>query len=190
MSSQMISLLPPFSISVETGLLLEADYRPSPHYDARPDPQDLSLVVIHGISLPPGQFGGEAVSHLFLGTLDTESHPYYRQLHGVRVSAHLFIRRTGEVIQFVPFHQRAWHAGVSRFGARHRCNDYAIGIELEGTDTSPYTEQQYACLSQVLSALRTAYPSLFHAPVVGHADIASLRKTDPGSGFVWSNLAK
>lgn len=194
MSAHSISPQPPesdfFSVSRESGLLLGATYRPSPHCDARPDPEDISLVVIHGISLPPGKFGGEDVANLFLGQLDTQAHPYYRQLQGVKVSAHLFIRRTGEVIQFVPFHLRAWHAGVSRFGVRHHCNHFSIGIELEGTDTCPYTEQQYASLSLVLSALRTTYPSLTHAPVMGHSDIAPLRKTDPGAGFEWTNLAR
>jgi len=171
-----------------TGVLVGADYRPSPHQDDRPDPQALSLLVIHGISLPPGQFGGEAVSELFLGNLDSNAHPYYRQLVGVRVSAHLWIRRSGEVVQFVPFHCRAWHAGVSKFGQYRQCNDFSIGIELEGTDTCPYTDAQYEALTQVIHALRQAYPSLASAPIVGHADIAPLRKTDPGSSFDWEKL--
>ena len=177
-----------FSISSKTGLLAGAEYRPSTHYDARPDPEDLSLVVLHGISLPPGKFGGEAVSALFLGQLDPQAHPYYPLLAGVRVSAHLFIRRTGEIIQFVPFHHRAWHAGLSRLGSRENCNDFSIGIELEGTDTSGYADIQYNVLSAVLSVLRSTYPSLKNAPVLGHSDIAPLRKSDPGAGFNWAKL--
>jgi AmpD protein len=173
------------AIDRQTGLLNLASFYPTSHYDERSDVNDLSLVVIHGISLPPGQFGGSDVIDLFQGKLNCTRHPYYALLQGVRVSSHLFIRRDGEVVQFVPFHLRAWHAGVSRFAHRKACNDFSIGIELEGTDTSAYTDTQYDALNAVLVALRDAYPSLTQAPVLGHSDIAPQRKTDPGVGFDW-----
>lgn len=172
-------------VNVATGWLDEAQVMPTAHQDARPEGQGPELVVVHGISLPPGQFGSDDVQKLFLGQLKVDEHPFYWQLQGVRVSAHLFIRRDGSLMQFVPFHARAWHAGLSRLGNRSGCNDFSIGIELEGTDTCAYEPAQYACLNEVLVALRAAYPSLAGVPVVGHADIAPLRKTDPGLGFDW-----
>jgi AmpD protein len=177
-------------IDTQTGLLKEAIYYPTTHHDTRSCTQDLSLVVIHAISLPPGQFGGNDVISLFQGILDCELQPYYAQLKGLRVSAHLFIRRDGSSCQFVPFHLRAWHAGVSRFANRISCNDFSIGIELEGTDTSAYTDAQYDTLNCVLIALRAAYPSLSNAPVVGHSDISPYRKTDPGLGFNWAAIQR
>jgi AmpD protein len=175
-------------IDTQTGLLNNALLHLSDHCDLRLCPDDLALIVVHGISLPPGQFGGDDVLDLFQGTLDCHKHPYYAQLKGVRVSSHLFIRRDGEVVQFVPFHLRAWHAGMSRFANRTACNDFSIGIELEGTDTGSYTDTQYESLNAVLVALRDAYPSLAQAPVVGHSDIAPQRKTDPGLGFDWGRV--
>lgn len=175
-------------VNVATGWLDEAQVMPTAHQDARPEGQGPELVVVHGISLPPGQFGSDDVQKLFLGQLKGNEHPFYWQLQGVRVSAHLFIRRDGSLVQFVPFHARAWHAGLSRLGSRSRCNDFSIGIELEGTDTCAYESVQYARLNEVLAALRAAYPALVNAPVVGHADIAPLRKTDPGLGFDWQAL--
>lgn len=174
-------------INVATGYVESVTTYVSPHYDARPA-ADMRLIVVHGISLPPGEFEGSDVIDLFMGRLSIKRHPYYSLLDGIRVSAHVFIRRTGEVIQFVPFHQRAWHAGVSRFGADDACNDFSIGIELEGTDTCAYTEAQYGQLVQLLAALKEAYPSLATAPVVGHSDIAPMRKSDPGSQFDWSRI--
>ena len=159
----------------------------SPHCDQRPPDMPVELVVIHGISLPPGEYGGAGVEQLFLGRLDPNAHPYYAEIAHLEVSAHLFIRRDGSMIQFVPFTWRAWHAGDSRFGDRTRCNDFSIGIELEGVDTEPYTAVQYEQLGKVLEALRDRYPSL-HS-IRGHQDIAPWRKTDPGPAFDWGRLA-
>ncbi len=142
-------------------------------------------MVIHGISLPPGQFGGPHIDELFTNTLDPLGHPYFRDLAGIRVSSHLLIRRTGEVVQYVPLHRRAWHAGRSSFRGRDRCNDYSVGIELEGTDTKPYTQAQYRRLATVIRLLRRSLPTLAAAPIVGHSAIAPGRKTDPGPAFDW-----
>ena len=176
------------SFTVAQGVLQGARVLPSPHCDARPAGVDIDLVVLHSISLPPGQFGGDAVERLFLGTLDPASHPSFADLAGVRVSSHLFIRRDGEVIQFVPFHQRAWHAGKSSWQGREACNDFSIGIELEGSDYVPYDLAQYAALNAVLQALYQAYPLLDRGHVVGHAEIAPGRKTDPGPAFDWARV--
>jgi len=175
-------------VDVKSGWLVGVRQCPSPHVDDRPDGMSVDLLVVHAISLPPGQFGGDDVLNLFMGSLDVDAHPFYAQLSGVRVSAHVFIQRDGTCVQFVPFHRRAWHAGVSRFGSREQCNHFSIGIELEGTETSAFTAAQYACLRALIAALRTAYESLQRAPVVGHSDIAPLRKQDPGLGFDWSRL--
>lgn len=161
----------------------------SPNHDARPDPSDISLVVIHGISLPPGEFGGDGIDRLFTNTLDPEAHPYFATIAGLRVSTHLLIRRDGELVQYVPFDRRAWHAGASSYRGRAVCNDFAIGIELEGTDTTPYTDAQYAQLNEVLAALFAAYSGLEPARVAGHSDIAPGRKTDPGASFDWRRVA-
>ena len=157
----------------------------SPHCDERPDASDISLLVIHNISLPPGEFGGDGVAQLFLGTLDCDAHPYYQQLRGLRVSAHLFIRRDGEVIQFVPYAKRAWHAGVSVFQGRPRCNDFSIGIELEGCDDLPYSEAQYLALVAASRDIMRRFAAITPARIVGHNDIAPGRKTDPGPAFDW-----
>lgn len=175
-------------VDVKSGLLSAATYFPTEHYNVRQQPYDIQLIVVHAISLPPGQFDGNDVIDFFQGKLEVSRHPYYAQLKGVRVSAHLFIRRDGSICQFVPFHLRAWHAGVSRFSARRDCNDFSIGIELEGTETAPYTEQQYQALNAVVIALGEAYPYLQHVPVVGHSDVAPVRKNDPGLGFCWEKL--
>lgn len=161
---------------------------PSPNCDARPEPDDLSLIVIHCISLPPGEFGGSAIDALFTNALDPSAHPYFAGISHLRVSAHLLIRRTGEIIQYVPFDQRAYHAGLSSYRGRPRCNDFSIGIELEGTDDQPYEEAQYASLIPVLKALLSAYPGLSPERIVAHSDITPERKTDPGPGFDWSRL--
>ena len=157
----------------------------SPHGDERPDASDINLLVIHNISLPPGEFGGDGVAQLFLGTLDCDAHLYYQQLRGLRVSAHLFIRRDGEVIQFVPYAKRAWHAGVSVFQGRPRCNDFSIGIELEGCDDLPYSEAQYLALAAVSRDIMRRFAAITPARIVGHNDIAPGRKTDPGPAFDW-----
>ncbi len=157
----------------------------SPHCDERPEGETISLLVIHNISLPPGQFGGEDVEQLFMGTLDCDRHPFYAQLRGLRVSSHLFIRRDGEVLQFVPYQRRAWHAGVSRMQGRERCNDFSIGIELEGTDHQPYTDAQYLALAAVSRDIMRRFPAITLGRIVGHNDIAPGRKTDPGPAFDW-----
>ncbi|MFU8814594.1 MAG: 1,6-anhydro-N-acetylmuramyl-L-alanine amidase AmpD [Pseudomonadales bacterium] len=160
----------------------------SPNSNERPDPSAIELVVVHGISLPPGRFGGRYVHDLFLNRLDIAAHPAFADLAEVRVSAHLLISRRGALTQFVPFHRRAWHAGVSSWRRRPNCNDYAIGIELEGSDDRPYTRSQYHRLRQVLEALLARYPRLSPEAVVGHCEIAPGRKTDPGPGFSWRRL--
>lgn len=160
---------------------------PSPNFDARPDGQDAFLLVLHNISLPPGQFGGPEVVDFFLNRLDYSSHPWLDRLRDVRVSAHFFIRRDGRIVQFVSTHARAWHAGVSIFEERERCNDFSIGIELEGTDTLPYADTQYGALQRLLPALRVRHPL---RAVRGHEHIAPLRKTDPGPAFDWARFAK
>lgn len=158
---------------------------PSPNFDARPAGEAVSLVVIHNISLPPGEYGGPGILDLFTNRLDPGAHPYYETLRGLRVSAHFLIRRDGELIQFVSTHDRAWHAGVSCFRGRERCNDFSIGIELEGTDFEPFTEAQYATLGRLLPALAAVHPL---TDITGHSDIAPGRKTDPGPCFDWSRL--
>ena len=155
----------------------------SPHCDARPSGTRINLLVIHNISLPPGEFGGEAIVRLFTNTLDTDAHPYYAQLKGVKVSAHFLIRRDGEIIQFVPCGKRAWHAGASAWQGRVACNDFSVGIEMEGSDSAPFSDQQYTALRRLTRRLRRAYPI---RGVTGHSDIAPGRKTDPGPCFDWS----
>lgn len=158
---------------------------PSPNFDERPDGEVPSLVVVHAISLPPDQFGGPGVEQLFTNTLDPDEHPYYATICHLRVSAHFFIRRDGELIQFVSADARAWHAGVSSWDGRERCNDFSIGIELEGCDSLPFTPEQYRRLAGLLEILQANYPI---RAVVGHADIAPGRKTDPGPCFDWACL--
>lgn len=158
---------------------------PSSNCNERPDPTDISLLVIHNISLPPGEFGGGQVQAFFCNELDCSAHPYFDHLREVCVSAHLFIERDGQVSQFVPFEQRAWHAGVSEFEGRSDCNNYSIGIELEGTDHDAYTEAQYRQLARVTRAVMQAYPAITPQRICGHVDIAPDRKTDPGSAFDW-----
>ena len=167
------------------GLLRDARFIPSPNCDARPDNPVPSLIVIHNISLPPDEFGGPGVIDLFTNQLDPATHPYSATIAELKVSAHFFIRRDGEIIQFVPCTERAWHAGASTWCGRERCNDFSIGIELEGSDTTPFTDAQYAALNQLTRALRAAYPI---QDVAGHADIAPERKTDPGPHFDWGRF--
>ncbi|MBS1213467.1 MAG: N-acetylmuramyl-l-alanine amidase [Proteobacteria bacterium] len=160
----------------------------SPHCDDRPDEEDITLIVIHGISLPPGEFGGEWIERLFTDSLPADVHPYFESVRGLHVSAHVLIRRDGAVTQFVPFHKRAWHAGVSRYGGRDSCNDYSVGIELEGTDYVPYTDIQYERLAELIAALCRHHSGLIPERIVGHSDIAPGRKTDPGPHFDWQRL--
>jgi N-acetyl-anhydromuramoyl-L-alanine amidase len=159
----------------------------SPNHDARPPGETISLVVIHGISLPPGVFEGDGVERLFTNALDHNAHPYYATIAGLRVSAHFFIRRNGDLVQFVACNDRAWHAGASSWRGRDRCNDFSIGIELEGADDVPYTPLQYGKLAALLMGLKRRYRSL--AAAVGHCDVAPGRKTDPGPAFDWDRLA-
>jgi len=169
----------------QAGWFVGAVRVPSPNCDVRPPGEIMTLVVVHNISLPPGEFGGPGVEALFTNQLDPAAHPYFEKIKDLRVSAHFFIRRDGHLMQFVPCALRAWHAGVSSWQGRERCNDYSIGIELEGTDEAPFTESQYVRLNQLLSELRRAYPI---AAVAGHSDIAPGRKTDPGPCFDWSRV--
>jgi AmpD protein len=158
---------------------------PSPNYDVRPDPADISLLVIHCISLPPEEFGGDYIEQLFTNGLDPDDHPYFQAISGLKVSAHLLIRREGEIVQFVDFNHCAWHAGVSFFETRERCNDFSIGIELEGSVNQTYTEAQYLQLIDITLLLLKHYPKLSPNRIVGHSDIAPGRKQDPGPGFDW-----
>lgn len=169
------------------GCVREARRTLSPHRDQRPPGTAVDLLVIHNISLPPGEFGGPAIPDLFAGRLDTGSHPWFARLAGLRVSAHFLIRRDGELLQFVPCGERAWHAGESVWRGRPRCNDYSIGIELEGADDQPFTELQYGVLGPLSVALLRAYPIV---DVVGHSDISPGRKTDPGPCFDWARYRR
>ena len=175
-----------FHIDAE-GLLSGARHIASPNFDERTPGLSIELVVIHNISLPPGEYGGNGVVELFTNCLDPEQHPYYREIHQLQVSSHFFIRRDGELIQFVSCLKRAWHAGASQWQGRERCNDFSIGIELEGDDHSPFEEAQYQVLAQLLEALRVAYPI---NDVTGHSDIAPGRKTDPGPFFDWGRVKR
>ncbi len=168
------------------GWLAPAAHCFSPNCNERPAGTVIDLLVIHNISLPPGEFGGGHVGALFTNTLDCDAHPSFADLRELHVSAHLLIERDGALTQFVPFAQRAWHAGVSMFEGRANCNDFSIGIELEGTDTLPYTQAQYAHLAAVTRVLMKVFPALTPARIVGHSDIAPCRKTDPGSAFDWT----
>ncbi len=163
-------------------------FRPSPNCDARPPPREISLLVVHAISLPPGRFGGPWIGRLFANTLDSKAHPYFEGLRDLTVSAHLCLFRTGRVVQYVPFHRRAWHAGKSAHEGRERCNDFSIGVELEGCDERPFEPVQYRVLARISRALMRAYPRITPARIVGHSDIAPGRKSDPGPHFDWQRL--
>lgn len=164
------------------GLLDTAQFIASPNYDERPTGTDISLLVMHNISLPPNEFGGDGVIELFTNHIDPQAHPYYQSLQELKVSAHFFIRRDGAIIQFVPCIKRAWHAGVSSWQGKDRCNDFSIGIELEGSDITPFTDAQYTTLIALTQCLCSHYP-IKH--IAGHSDIAPDRKTDPGPYFDW-----
>lgn len=168
------------------GWLGDARRLESPNHDDRPQGEVVSLIVVHAISLPPGQFGGDGIVQLFSNRLDPCAHPYFRQISALRVSAHFLVRRDGELIQFVSCRQRAWHAGLSSWHGRQRCNDFSVGIELEGCDELPFEDAQYACLLAVVGRLRAHYPV---DAVVGHSDISPGRKSDPGPCFDWRRLA-
>lgn len=160
----------------------------SPHFDERPAGTVPELLVIHGISLPPGEFGGDGIEQLFTGRLQFDAHPYFRQLRDLKVSAHFLIRRDGALQQFVSTRRRAWHAGVSRFRGREACNDFSLGVELEGADEVPYAAPQYQQLAALSYALMQAYPAITVERTVGHSDIAPGRKTDPGPAFDWARF--
>jgi N-acetyl-anhydromuramoyl-L-alanine amidase len=172
-------------VDIESGLMLGANQIASPNYDARPAGVEAELIVVHGISLPPGEFGGAWIERLFTNTLPIDAHPYFAEIGALRVSSHLVLARDGGLTQFVRFTDRAWHAGQSNYNGRDACNDFSIGIELEGADTLPYEAAQYDRLAEVVAALCRAYPQLSPARLVGHSDIAPGRKTDPGPAFDW-----
>lgn len=171
--------------SLERGWIREARQAPSPNFGARPAGVEPDLLVIHNISLPPGEYGTDCVEQLFTNCLDWDAHPYFQAIRGLEVSSHLLIRRDGELVQFVSLLDRAWHAGQSCYQGRENCNDFSIGIELEGTDDEPYTDRQYAVLAAVTRSLLQAFPGLTERRITGHSDIAPGRKTDPGPAFDW-----
>src|SRR5258706_11970020 len=162
----------------------------SPNYDARRPGMVPELIVVHGISLPPGEFGGPWIERMFAGNLDPLAHPFFHSVVELKVSAHLLVRRDGEPVQFVPIGLRAWHAGASSWQGRSACNDFSVGIELEGTDEVPYEDRQYQTLAGLIGALCAAYPTLSSAHVVGHSEIAPGRKSDPGPAFDWPRLRR
>lgn len=176
------------TIDASTGLLQGVRQVLSPHRDARPAGIHPELIVLHGISLPPGEFGGAWIDRLFCGDLPADAHPYFATLAGARVSAHLLVSRDGVLTQYVPFDYRAWHAGVSSYQGRAACNDFSIGIELEGTDELPYADAQYVRAAALITILCRTYGSLSRERVVGHSDIAPGRKSDPGPAFDWRHL--
>ena len=176
-------------MQISSGWLQNVNLCLSSHHDERPT-GDISLLVIHNISLPPGQFGGEYVQPFFQGKLDPAVHPFFEEIASMRVSAHCFINRAGEITQFVSFDNRAWHAGLSSFQGRKKCNDFSIGIELEGCDDVAYSESQYSSLSRVTKALMVQYPAISLGRIVGHNDIAPGRKTDPGQSFDWGRFRR
>ena len=169
----------------ETGRISFARWTPSPNFGPRPDGAGISLLVVHNISLPPGQFGGREIEDFFCNQLDHSAHPYFKTIEGVQVSAHLLIRRDGALVQFVSLLDRAWHAGRSCFEGQEDCNDFSIGIELEGTDDNPYTTEQYRMLAKVADLIMTAWPDITANRITGHCDIAPGRKSDPGPAFDW-----
>lgn len=157
----------------------------SPNQDARPDGAPVSLLIVHSISLPPGEYGGDAIERLFTNRLDPGGHPYFREIAGLRVSSHFLVRRDGALVQFVPTGRRAWHAGASRWRARSRCNDFSVGVELEGSDRDAFDAVQYRALERLVRSLREALPL---RQIAAHSDVAPERKTDPGRGFAWREL--
>ena len=157
----------------------------SPNCDERPAGTEITLLVVHSISLPPGEYGGDAIERLFTNRLDPDAHPYFREIEGLKVSAHFLVRRDGSLIQFVPVYRRAWHAGASSWRGRGACNDFSIGVELEGTDDGPFEEAQYRALEELIARLRGALPL---RDIAAHSDVAPGRKTDPGSGFAWDRV--
>ncbi len=168
--------------------MLEAEQKPSPNFNQRPDVSDISLLVVHSISLPPGEYGHRFIDDLFCNQLDCTIHPYFETLQGLEVSAHVLIRRDGTLTQFVNFEQRAWHAGQSSFSGRENCNDFSIGVELEGLEGETFELVQYQSLASLAQALMKQYPDITPQRICAHSDIAPDRKQDPGSGFDWSHF--
>lgn len=178
------------SVDPTTGCLAGVRRVDSPNRDARPGGACPELVVVHGISLPPGRYGGPWIDRLFTNTLPADADPYFATIHTLRVSSHVLVARDGGLTQYVPFDERAWHAGRSYWGGREDCNDFSIGIELEGTDDEPYDDRQYPALAAVIAALQRHYPTLVAGAVAGHSDISPGRKTDPGPAFEWRRLER
>ena len=163
----------------------QAEFIESPNFSERPEGVDPSLIVVHNISLPPGRFGGDFIKQFFVNSLNSELHPYFKEISDLRVSSHLLIERDGNIIQFVEFNKSAWHAGVSEYEGQKDCNDFSIGIELEGTDSDPYQDIQYSILSGISECLMGSYLEINKERIIGHVDIAPDRKTDPGDSFDW-----
>ena len=180
----------PTTFTVENGWLRQARRVPSPNKELRPEGCEPDLLVIHNISLPPGCYEGDCIERFFTNCLNWSEHPFFEEIRGVEVSAHLLLRRDGELLQFVSFDERAWHAGKSSYLGREDCNDYSIGIELEGTDDDPYTAAQYRRLAGVSRALLGYYPAMTEHRIAGHSDIAPGRKTDPGPAFDWARYRR
>ena len=188
MSDAVTPLPRDLAYDAATGRLRPLPYRASPNHDARPAGCAVDLLVVHAISLPPGEYGGPWVDALFRNRLPPDRHPYFAEVHRLRVSAHLFVDRAGRAVQYVPLDRRAWHAGASCYAGRERCNDFSIGIELEGLPGEPFEPAQYASLAALVAALRPAFPGLAAGRIVGHSDIAPGRKADPGPTFDWARL--
>jgi AmpD protein len=180
----------PLQVDLESGLMRGARQVASPNYDARPAGVEADLIVVHGISLPPGEFGGPWIDRLFTNALPLDMHPYFAEIGEIRVSSHLLVARDGGLTQFVKFTDRAWHAGQSSYNGRPACNDFSIGVELEGVDTLDYEAVQYDTLAEVVAALCDAYPRLSAERLVGHSDISPGRKTDPGPAFDWARARR
>ena len=178
------------SYTIANGWVEQARKVPSPNFSERPDDCCVDLLVIHNISLPPGQYEGQCIEQFFCNTLDWNAHPFFSEIKGLEVSAHLLVRRDGELLQFVSLADRAWHAGSSCFDGRNECNDYSIGIELEGTDDEGYTQVQYSVLANLTSTLLEEYCAMDATRIVGHSDIAPGRKTDPGPSFSWEQYRR
>ena len=178
------------AIDIQDHIVSNAFYMPSPNHDLRPEEADISLIVIHCISLPPGVYEGSQIEDFFLNKLDISQHEYFNSIKDLKVSSHLLIKRDGGIIQFVPFNKRAWHAGISSFDGVEDCNNFSIGIELEGTEDSEFTDQQYNSLMEITKLLLLNYPNLSKEKIVGHSEIAPNRKTDPGKLFNWKRFLK
>ena len=178
------------AIDIQDHIVSNASYMPSPNHDLRPKEADISLIVIHCISLPPGVYEGNQIEDFFLNKLDISQHEYFNSIKDLKVSSHLLIKRDGGITQFVPFNKRAWHAGISSFDGVEDCNNFSIGIELEGTEDSEFTDQQYNSLMEITKLLLLHYPNLSKEKIVGHSEIAPNRKTDPGKLFNWKRYLK